>query len=638
MKIAPFGSWKSPITSELIVSKTVGLGGVASDGNNIYWLESRPTEKGRNVLVKLSSDDTAEDVTPQPFNIRTRVHEYGGGAYLIEDETVYFSNYQDGRVYQQQIGKSPEVITPESAMRYADFVLDRERNRLICVAEDHTKTDSEPVNSIIAIALNTGEITPLVTGNDFYTSPRLSPDGKQLTFISWDHPDMPWDSSDLRLGNIAEDGSIGNIEIVAGGKAESICEPKWSPDGRLYFSSDQSNWWNLYRRNDDGSIECLHPMSAEFAYPHWVFGLSTYTFINAELIFCAYSENGSWHLATINTITKQFNKIETEYTSISSVKTSSDGQALFIAGSPSQPTAVVKLNLETKSPLILKTAGTLNIDPGYLSMPEAIAFPTENNLTAYAWYYPPQNKDYCAPEGELPPIFVKSHGGPTAAASVNLSFRIQYWTSRGFGYLDVNYGGSIGYGRKYRQRLENNWGIVDIDDCVNAAQYLVDHGLADGEKLVISGSSAGGYTTLAALTFRDTFKAGASYYGISDLEILATDTHKFESRYLDRLVGKYPEAKEIYQTRSPIHYTEQLSCPVIFFQGLEDKVVPPNQAEMMVEAIKQKGIPVAYITFADEGHGFRQADNIKKAIDSEFYFYSRVFGFEPADDLDALTE
>ncbi len=638
MKIAPFGSWKSPITSELIVSKTVGLGGVASDGNNIYWLESRPTEKGRNVLVKLSSDDTAEDVTPQPFNIRTRVHEYGGGAYLIEDETVYFSNYQDGRVYQQQIGKSPEVITPESAMRYADFVLDRERNRLICVAEDHTKTDSEPVNSIIAIALNTGEITPLVTGNDFYTSPRLSPDGKQLTFISWDHPDMPWDSSDLRLGNIAEDGSIGNIEIVAGGKAESICEPKWSPDGRLYFSSDKSNWWNLYRRNDDGSIECLHPMSAEFAYPHWVFGLSTYTFINAELIFCAYSENGSWHLATINTIAKQFNKIETEYTSISSVKTSSDGQALFIAGSPSQPTAVVKLNLETKSPLILKTAGTLNIDPGYLSMPEAIAFPTENNLTAYAWYYPPQNKDYCAPEGEVPPIFVKSHGGPTAAASVNLSFRIQYWTSRGFGYLDVNYGGSIGYGRKYRQRLENNWGIVDIDDCVNAAQYLVDHGLADGEKLVISGSSAGGYTTLAALTFRDTFKAGASYYGISDLEILATDTHKFESRYLDRLVGKYPEAKEIYQTRSPIHYTEQLSCPVIFFQGLEDKVVPPNQAEMMVEAIKQKGIPVAYITFADEGHGFRQADNIKKAIDSEFYFYSRVFGFEPADDLDALTE
>ena len=638
MKIEPFGSWKSPITSNLIVSKTVGLAGVVSEGNNIYWLESRPQEKGRNVLVKLSRDGQLEDVTPSPFNIRSRVHEYGGGAYLIANNTVYFSNYQDGRVYQQQIGTNPEVITDESAMRYADFVLDQPRNRLICIAEDHTKIDSEPVNSIIAISLATGEITTLVSGNDFYTSARISPDGKQLAFISWDHPDMPWDSSYLRLGNIAEDGSIEDIEIVAGGEAESICEPKWSPDGRLHFSSDKSDWWNIYRRNLDGSIECLHPMSAEFAYPHWVFGLSTYTFINAELIFCTYSENGSWHLGTINTLSKTFTKIESDYTNISCVGISSDSQALFIAGSPSKPTAIVKLNLETKTPQILKTAGSLDIDPGYLSLPEAIAFSTTNNLTAYAWYYPPQNKDYTAPAGELPPLLVKSHGGPTAAASVNLSLRIQYWTSRGFGYLDVNYGGSIGYGRQYRQHLENNWGIVDIDDCVNAAQYLVDQGLADGERLVISGSSAGGYTTLAALTFRDTFKAGASYYGISDLEILATDTHKFESRYLDRLIGKYPEDKEVYQKRSPIHYTEQLSCPVIFFQGLEDKVVPPNQAEMMVEAIKQKGIPVAYVTFADEGHGFRQAENIKKAIDTEFLFYSRIFGFKPGDNLDLTLD
>lgn len=638
MKIAPFGSWKSPITSDLIVSKTVGLAGVASEGNNIYWLESRPREKGRNVLVKLSKDGQVEDVTPPPFNIRTRVHEYGGGAYLIADNTVYFSNYQDGRVYQQQIGKSPEVITDESAIRYADFVLDQSRNRLICIAEDHSQTDHEPVNSIVAIALATGEITTLVSGNDFYTSPRISPDSQHLAFISWDHPDMPWDSSYLRWGNIAQDGSIENIAIVAGGEAESICEAKWSPDGRLHFSSDKSDWWNIYRRNADGSIECLHPMSAEFAYPHWVFGLSTYDFINAELIFCTYSENGSWHLGTINTVSKQFSEIESDYTNISCVDISSDAQALFIAGSPSKPTAVVKLNLETKASQILKTAGTLDIDPSYLSLPEAIAFTTANNLTAYAWYYPPQNKDYTAPAGELPPLLVKSHGGPTAAASVNLNLRIQYWTSRGFAYLDVNYGGSIGYGRQYRQRLEKNWGIVDIDDCVNAAQYLVDQGLADGERLVISGSSAGGYTTLAALTFRDTFKAGASYYGISDLEILATDTHKFESRYLDRLIGKYPEDKEVYQKRSPIYHTEQLSCPVIFFQGLEDKVVPPNQAEMMVEAIKQKGIPVAYVTFADEGHGFRQAENIKKAIDTEFLFYSRIFGFTPGDNLDITLD
>ena len=365
--------------------------------------------------------------------------------------------------------------------------------------------------------------------------------------------------------------------------------------------------------------------------PHWVFGLSTYNFIHANQIICTYSANGSWHLGNINTQTKQFQEIDTEYTNIADLQTTSDGNVVFLGGSPTQPTSVVKLNLVTQESEILKTTGDLQLDPGYLSTPEAIAFPTENNLTAYAWYYPPQNKDYTAPEGELPPLIVKSHGGPTAAASVNLNLRIQYWTSRGFGYLDVNYGGSIGYGRQYRQRLEGNWGIVDVDDCVNAAQFLVKEGRIDQERLVITGSSAGGYTTLAALTFRDVFKAGASYYGISNLEILAKDTHKFESRYLDRLIGKYPEEQEIYEARSPIKFTDKLNCPVIFFQGLEDKVVPPNQAQMMFDAIKIKGLPVAMVVFENEAHGFRQAENIKTALDSEFYFYSRIFGFEPAE-------
>ena len=630
--INAFGSWKSPITSDLIVSQTIGLGDVAIDKSSIYWLESRPMEKGRKVLVKLDDDGTTSDITPQPFSIKTRVHEYGGGAYLIKDDVVYFSEKNDDRIYRQVVGQQPQALTKESSRRYADFILDSSRNRLICICEDHSIADREPINSIVAIDLNTGKITTIAEGKDFYTSPRLSPDGQFLAFISWNHPDMPWDSSYLWLMNLRS----GETELVAGGTKESVCEPKWSTEGKLYFSSDRSGWWNLYCRNNEGRIECLHQMSAEFAYPHWVFGLSTYNLLPDNNIVCAYSQNGSWHLGKINTTTKKFQAIETEYTNISSVKTTATGKVLFIGGCPTKPTAVVELDLTTENCTILKQAAELNLNSNYFSQPVAIAFPTENNLTAYGWYYPPQNPDYEYPQDELPPLLVKSHGGPTAAASVNLNLRIQYWTSRGFGYVDVNYGGSIGYGREYRERLENNWGILDIDDCVNAAKYLVKQGKADSERLVISGSSAGGYTTLAALTFRDIFKAGASYYGISDLEILAKDTHKFESRYLDRLIGKYPESKKVYQQRSPINFTEQLSCPVIFFQGLEDKVVPPNQAEMMFEALKTKGLPVAYITFEDEGHGFRQGANIKKALESEFYFYANLFGFQPNDKLEEI--
>ena len=636
MQIAPFGSWKSPITSELIVSQNIGLGGVATDGDDIYWLEIRPTEKGRNVLVKYNPDGEAIELTPASYNVRSRVHEYGGGAFLIAEGTIYFSNFTDGRIYQQTAEKEPQPITPEGKQRYTDLIIDRTRNRLICICEDHSPEDTEAKNNIITIDLATYTIANLVSGEDFYSSPRLSPDGSHLAWLSWHHPNMPWDSTYLWLAEVNETGSLGKAQLVAGGKNESICEPKWSSDGRLYFSSDRNDWWNIYRRDRDGTIESLYEMEAEFAYPHWVFGLSTYAFISPERIICAYSQNGSWHLGSINTQTKQFQTIETPYTNIGSLHTTKNGAALFIAGSPTEPTAVVKLDLDTGEKEILKQSGKLNFDSGYLSIPEAISFPTENGLTAYAWYYPPQNKDFSPPEGELPPLLVKSHGGPTAAASVSLNLRIQYWTSRGFGYLDVNYGGSIGYGRQYRQRLEKNWGIVDVDDCVNAAKYLVQQGRVDGDRLVISGGSAGGYTTLAALTFRDTFKAGASYYGVSDLEILARDTHKFESRYLDKLIGAYPAEKDIYEARSPIHFTAQLSCPAIFFQGREDKVVPPNQAEMMFTAIKNKELPVAYVLFADEGHGFRQGENIKKALDSEFYFYSCVFRFEPADKIDAI--
>jgi dipeptidyl aminopeptidase/acylaminoacyl peptidase len=635
MKIAPFGSWKSPITADLIVAETIGINSITWDGEDIYWLESRPTEGGRNVLVRRIGAGEIADITPQPFNIRTRVHEYGGGAFLVAGGTIYFSNFQNQRLYRQINGGIPQPLTAESPRRYADFILDAPRHRLICVVEDYSQPQREPANTLASIDLDTGKVTILAKGCDFYSSPRLSPDGSQLAWISWNHPNLPWDESQLWLAQIAADGSLTAAQCLAGGTGESVGEPRWSPDGLLYFSSDRNGWWNLYRINSMGEIESLWEMAAEFAYPHWVFGISTYDFASAERLICTYTQNGCWYLASLDLLRKQLQTFALPYTNISSLKVRGNN-AVFLGGSPIQATCAVQLNLKTGETSILKRTSELEIDSGYTSIPEAIAFPSDGGLTAYAWYYPPQNRDYAAPAGELPPLLVKSHGGPTAATSASFSLRVQYWTSRGFAYLDVNYGGSTGYGREYRQRLDGQWGIVDVRDCINGAKYLVRQGKVDESRLTISGGSAGGYTTLAALTFYDTFKAGASYYGVSDLAALAEDTHKFESRYLDRLVGSYPETMEIYQARSPIYHTDRLSCPIIFFQGLEDKVVPPNQTEMMVAALEAKGLPVAYVAFEGEQHGFRKAENIKRALEGEFYFYSRIFGFQPAVAIDPV--
>ena len=635
-QITPFGSWKSPITSDLIVSESIGLGGVVYDHQDIYWLEGRPSEGGRYVLVRRTPEGKVEDVTPKPYNVRTRVHEYGGGAFLVVDKTVYFSNFADQRLYKQSLNHDPEPLTAAANRSYAELQLDQQRNRAIGICEDSENlVDAEPQNYIAGIDLNTGEITPLVSGCDFYVSPRVSPDGKQLAWVQWNHPNMPWDDTQLCLGDIDAEGNVTNIQAVTEGKAEAVCHPLWSPDGQLYFVSDRNNWWNLYRLTSQGEIEPLCEMEAEFGSPHWVFGLSLYDFVSPEKIVCTYTQNGQWYLGTLDTKTKTLTTLDVSYTDMGSVHSQGEN-IVFIGGSATQPTSVVKMNLATANSEILKQATDLEIDTGYLSVPEPIAFPTTGNKTAYAWFYPPQNKDYTAPQGELPPLVVKSHGGPTAATSPRFNLKIQYWTSRGFGFVDVNYGGSTGYGREYRQRLKDNWGIVDVDDCVNVAQYLAQLGKVDGNRLAITGGSAGGYTTLAALTFRDTFQAGASHYGVSDLEALAQETHKFESRYLDGLVGQYPRQQELYHARSPIYHTEQLSCPVIFFQGLEDKVVPPNQAEKMVEAIKEKGLPVAYVPFEGEQHGFRRAENIKRALDGEFYFYSRVFDFTPAEAIEPV--
>jgi dipeptidyl aminopeptidase/acylaminoacyl peptidase len=633
-RVDSYGSWKSPISSALIVAGTIGLGSVRLDGETVYWTELRPTDAGRNVLVQRTMDGQSTDITPAPFNVRTRVHEYGGGSYLIHQGTVYFSNFADQRLYRQDVGAEPVAITPETAWRYADGVVDVQRQRLICVREDHTG-EGEAVNTIVSLSLDgSTDQQILVSGSDFYSSPRLSPDGKQLAWINWNHPNMPWDSTELWVAGISADGTLGAAQKIAGGMDESVVEPKWAPDGVLYFVSDRSGWWNLYRWQAD--IETLCPMEAEFGSPHWVFGISNYAFESATRLICTYSKDGISYLASVDTQTKQLETIATPYTEIGGIQAAT-GRVLFNAGSATEPGVIAQLDLTTQKLEILRRSSNLTIDPGYLSVPEPIAFPTENGLIAYGFFYPPTNQDYTAPADERPPLLVKSHGGPTGSTSTVFNLKIQYWTSRGFAVLDVNYGGSTGYGREYRERLKGQWGIVDVDDCANGAKYLADAGRVDGDRLVIDGGSAGGYTTLAALTFRKVFKAGASFYGVSDLAALAKDTHKFEARYLDGLIGPYPEAEALYRERSPLYATDRLACPVIFFQGDEDKIVPPNQAEMMVDALRAKKLPVAYVLFAGEQHGFRKAENIKRTLDGEFYFYSRVFGFTMADDVEPVA-
>jgi len=636
-KIAPYGSWKSPITSDLIVSGSVGLGQSTFDGDDIYWVEMRPKEAGRNVIVRCDATLAQTDMTPQPLNARTKVHEYGGGDYLAAEGVIYFSNFADQRVYRQDGPAEPRPITPEADVRYADYCVDQSRRRLLCIREDHRNPDAEAVNSIVSLDLedNSECGRALIEGNDFYSSPRVSPDGSQLAWLTWNHPNMPWDGCELWVGEFREDGSLASTRWVAGGAAESIFQPEWSPDGVLYFASDTSGWWSLHRISSDGEIESVGHAKGELGLPQWLFGMSVYAFASQDLIVCSHIDQGVSTFGRIDTITGKLTTVDCPYTDIQFVH-ARNGQVVFRGGSPTDVVSIVKYDVNSGEFETLRRSNDLEIFPRYFSVPRAIEFPTEGGLTAHGFFYPPQNPDYRAPDNEKPPLIVKSHGGPTAAASTALSLSAQYWTSRGFAVLDVNYGGSTGYGRQYRERLNKKWGIVDVDDCANGARYLANRGEVDGNRLVITGGSAGGYTTLCALTFRNTFKAGASHFGVSDAEALARDTHKYESQYLTGLLGPYPERKDIYYERSPINFPERLSCPVIFFQGLEDKVVPPDQAEKMVEAMRAKNIPVAYVAFAGEQHGFRQAENIKRALDGELYFYSKIFGFELSEPVEPV--
>jgi dipeptidyl aminopeptidase/acylaminoacyl peptidase len=634
MSTAPYGTWKSPITADFIVSDAVGLDMIVASGEDVYWIETRPKEGGRHVIVKRSPDGKMQDMTPPEFYAATRAHEYGGGAYTVKDGTIYFSNYSDQCVYKQEQGRDPVPITPAQAvpggLRYADMIVDPFRNRLIAVCEDHTRTEKEPVNSIIAVSLDGScTLTTLASGHDFYSSPKLKADGSRLAWLSWDHPNMPWDGTELSVGEFAEDGSLAKATVIAGGGSESIFQPEWSASGQLLFVSDRTDWWNLYRYDSD-RVEPLCPMEAEFGRPQWQFGFRTYAFGSADSIICAFNQGAIWKLAKINLTTKAFTPLPTEYTEIS-WPTISGNRLIFRGASPTKLFSIVAIDLTNGKSQELKVATTVAIDPEMISSSKIIEFPTTNGLRAYAFYYPPRNKDFHAPPDEKPPLLVKSHGGPTSSLSSALNLEIQFWTSRGFAVVDVNYGGSTSYGRRYRERLYGQWGIVDVDDCTNAALHLADKGMVDPKRMLISGRSASGFTTLCALTFKNVYRAGASYFGISDLAALYLDTHKFESRSSDRLIAPYPARRDIYMERSPVYHTQKISCPIIFFQGLDDKVVPPNQTEAMVEALKKRHLPVACVLFEGEGHGFRKAETIKRALECELYFYSQILGFQPAD-------
>jgi dipeptidyl aminopeptidase/acylaminoacyl peptidase len=609
-------------------------------GDDVYWLEGRPREDGRYVLMRFSASGEKTELTPKPFSVRTRAHEYGGGAYLATASSIFFANFADQRLYRQDVDGQVRPITPEpaspSADRFADLRVTADERLLVCVRERHPVDGGEAGNELVMLPTD-GSAPPrtIVSGHDFFSTPRISPNGRQLAWLTWDHPRMPWDGTELWIGDFETDGSVSNPRLVAGGPGESIFQPEWSPAGVLHFVSDRTGWWNLYRLQHDAP-EALAPMEAEFGAPQWSFGMSRYTFLNDGLIAAQYTRDGFDNLGYLRP-GGSLERVELPYSVLASTL-STDGQTLVtIAASPTAAPCAVRITPSTGTVVVLGRSVEEDVDPAYLARPRPIAFPTDHGrATAYALFYPPTNADFGGPRGELPPLIVESHGGPTSMTTAELDLKIQFWTSRGFGVVDVNYGGSSGFGRAYRERLNRMWGVVDTDDCINAARHLAQRGEVDGQRLAIRGGSAGGYTTLCALVFHDDFSAGASYYGVADCAALAADTHKFESRYLDGLIGPWPAARDVYYERSPIHFADRLSCPVILFQGLDDEVVPPAQAEVMVAALRAKRLPFAYLAFEGEQHGFRKAETIQRTLEAELFFYAKVFDFVLPDRIETV--
>ncbi|HEY0444302.1 MAG TPA: prolyl oligopeptidase family serine peptidase [Candidatus Limnocylindrales bacterium] len=633
-RTARYGEWRSPFPIGLLVEGKVGLRECRFDhrSDGLAWLESRPEEDGRQVLVRWTEAGGARDVSPAGMNVRDRVHEYGGAPSLVSGDLVVVSDFATGRLHRVRGDRASEPITPDGAFRYADLQLDEPRNRLIAVRQDHSGA-GEAVNAIVAIALDSGAVEVLAHGHDFFSAPRLSPDGSRLAFLAWDHPNLPWDGTELFVAPLDGAGGAGEGALVAGSRSDWIAQPAWSPDGVLHFVAEPDGWMNLHRWRN-GTVEPVAPMEAEFAYPDWVFGIRNYAFAGDGSILAIGRSHGADRLYRIPREGSP-EQIALPFTELGSIDVKGDHAVLEAAG-PRTFKAIILLDLRDGTFRAIRRSAAKDLDPARISEPEAIEFPTAGGRTAHGLYFAPRNPAFTGAEGERPPLIVTSHGGPTAQAYAALSVEVQLLTSRGFAVLDVDYGGSTGYGRDYRKRLEGEWGIVDVDDCVAGAQFLARRGDVDERRMAIEGGSASGFTTLAAITFRDVFGAGISFFGIGDLLNFAKETHKFESRYLDRLLGPLPEAAAIYRDRSPALHAELVRCPALILQGLDDRVVPPTEAERIVDALWERGVAHAYIAFEGEDHGFRKATSIIRSFEAELSFLGQVFGFEPADDIAPL--
>jgi dipeptidyl aminopeptidase/acylaminoacyl peptidase len=634
MQQAPYGTWRSPLPASDVARSAIALNYLQVVEGIPYWVESRPEERGRSVLVTAATNCSIRELTPVGFNVRSRVHEYGGTPYAVTRTAIYFSNYMDQRVYVQRGSETPVAFTPEG-YRYADYDLDKAGERLFCVREDHTG-NGEAKNTIVALDTSAGGSgTVLFDRSDFVAYPRVSPDGARLAWIAWNHPDLPWDGTTLYVGNLTTRGLSG-VTAISGGPRESVMEPRWDTDGSLYFVSDRSNWWNLYRYQNN-RVTTAVTIEADIAGPLWTLGQSNYALTGDGRAIARYTVAARDRLGVLDLISGKLAPIDLPFVGLSNIQLLSPGTAIAIAASATQEPAVVTLERSTGRPGVLRAPGSVKLDDSFISVAEPIEFPATGGQTAHAFYYPPLNPDFEPPPGERPPLIVRVHGGPTSHSKSEFALATQYWTSRGFALLDVNHGGSSGFGRAYRERLNGSWGIVDTGDVVAAVKYLIAAGRIDGERAAIRGGSAGGFTVLAALAFHDVFKAGANYYGVCDLEALARETHKFESRYLDRLLAPLPRGRDIYEARAPIRHLENFRAALITFQGAEDKVVPPGQSRAIVAAVKAKGVPVAYIEFEGEQHGFRKAENIVRSLQSELVFYGQVFGFAPEGPLPAVT-
>jgi dipeptidyl aminopeptidase/acylaminoacyl peptidase len=624
--VRPYGSWPTPITSELVVRAARLPNGLHVDGDDIWWSEGRPEEAGRMAVLRRAADGVVTEVVSAPLSARSGVHEYGGGAWWVRDGVLWFVDWATQRLHRVASGGTPEPLTPEPevprGLRYADGDVSPDGATILCVREQHHADGREATNTIVQLAAHApSDPEVVVVGPDFVSDPRWSPDGSAYCWLEWDHPDMPWDATRLVVDR------DGTRTVVVGGEArESVGQPTWAPDGSLWFFGDRTGFWSLYRWTPERGVEAMVDLGKDIGFPGWVFGQRCFAFLADGRLVFSYSDGGLERLSVREPDFGRVTPVDVPHTLIDQL-CATGSTVVYLAASPTTEVHVAAVAVDTGAVEVLVEPRDLGLDPTWFSMPEPIEFPTAGGVTAHALLYPPTNPDVVAPTDERPPLLVMIHGGPTAAARPMLQLSRQYWTSRGFAVVDVNYRGSTGYGRAYRDLLRGAWGVADVEDCAAVCEHLVERGQADPARLCIRGGSAGGFTTLAALTFHEVFAAGASHYGVADLGVLAEETHKFESRYLDGLVGPWPEARATYEARSPIFHTDRIDRPLAVFQGLDDPIVPPNQAEMIVEALRTKGVPVAYLPFEGEQHGFRQSQNIRAALDGELSFYAQVLGF-----------